>query len=200
MASPCTAHRALSLLRQSAQHSTPLLSAVGGRALLHRLDSNQTVWLHTWLESLVSCVPLGKHLNLSGYDSVSWGKQRPTPWTRSVEHFLKLSGHRKHSVCAPLTSCFLSALYTECLQGTNQALFIFVFLAPCAVPGPGRHHMSAPCLQAVFMSDIPFMPFPQRALLQPCRIRGASLTHSSHFRLLAQEAHKGPGCRGRGIS
>lgn len=54
--------------------------------------------------------------------------------------------------------CLSCSLNREHLKGMNQALFIFVFLAPRMVPGPGRCHISALCLQPALMSVILFIP------------------------------------------
>lgn len=63
--------------------------------------------------------------------------------------------------------CLSCSLTHEHLKGMNQAVFIFVFLAPRAVPGPGRCHISALCLQSSLMTVILFIPPAQRALFQP---------------------------------
>lgn len=46
------------------------------------------------------------------------------------------------------------SLNRERLKGTNQALFIFVFLALCTAPGPGRCCVSALSLQSGLVSVI----------------------------------------------
>lgn len=68
----------------------------------------------------------------------------------------------------------ISCLCLSCplnLKGTNQALFISVFLAPPTVPGPGQCHISAPCLQSDLISASFFIRPARRTLFQPEKIK-----------------------------
>ena len=62
---------------------------------------------------------------------------------------------------------FKSILHSKPERHLNQALPIFLFLAPRMVPGPGWCYISAPCLQSGLILAISFILFAQRALFQP---------------------------------
>lgn len=101
----------------------------------------------------------------------------------------------------PFVVCCLScSLPSEHLKGTIQGLFIFVFLAPRAVPGRAGCHIRAPHLRV--WSHVSYFSIPpaRRALFQPEEEKECFLPSLVPFGLLAQEGPKRPRSWGKPVS